>query len=229
MQTIPASGYCDPQTLGPQYNSTQPLCQSSLLSLFKCHLLWEGSLDYPSSVLPSEPCLGPTYWSMVPFYITGCLHFPWLVILVQGAFDDAACRVTLCISVSGPQQHHLRCGDAKTYLQGCLGEIKPDSLSALGLWNQTDPALNPGCIIFCVFGPVTISLSLSFFIYKMMAPNPYLILVGRIKRDKTCKVPTEGLAQNKHSKAQPLLLLSLLNLWSWLGQQSQPIIVPNGQ
>ena len=38
------------------------------------------------------------------------------MILVQGGFDDAACRVTLCISVSGPQQHLLHCGDAKTYL-----------------------------------------------------------------------------------------------------------------
>ena len=137
VQTIPASGYLDPQTLGPQCNSTQPLYQSSLLSLFKCHLLWEGSLDYPLQCSLQNPVWVPLTGLWCPSTLRGCLHFPWLVILVQGGFDAAACYVTLCISVSGPQQHLLHCGDAKTYLLSrrskpdpsfplCSGALEPD-------------------------------------------------------------------------------------------------------
>lgn len=154
------------------------LC-TSLLSCLYSNAISSGKapLITPLQCSLQSPVWVPLTGLWCPSTLWGCLHFPWLVILVQGGFDAAACHVTLCISVSGPQQHHLHCGDAKTYLQGCLGGVNqsPASLSALGLWNQTDPALNPGFIIFCVFGPVTISLSLNFFIYKMMALNPYLI------------------------------------------------------
>lgn len=100
------------------------LC-TSLLSCLYSNAISSGKapLITPLQCFLQSPVWVPLTGLWCPFTLRGCLHFPWLVILVQGAFDDAACRVTLCISVSGPQQHHLRYGDAKTYLQGCLGGV----------------------------------------------------------------------------------------------------------
>ena len=101
------------------------LC-ASLLSCLYSNVISSGKapLITPLQCFLQSPVWVPLTGLRCPSTLRGCLHFPWLVILVQGAFDDAACRVTLCISVSGPQQHHLRCGDAKTYFtQGGKDEV----------------------------------------------------------------------------------------------------------
>lgn len=111
VQTIPASGFTLILNLGPPSIIAHSLC-TSLLSCLYSNAISSGKapLITPLQCFLQSPVWVPLTGLWCPFTLRGCLHFPWLVILVQGAFDDAACRVTLCISVSGPQQHHLRCG-----------------------------------------------------------------------------------------------------------------------